>query len=395
MIITGMGVVSPIGHGPDAFWDALMNGKSAAAPVRSFDSSSLARHTGCEITSLPESDRPIDRALVGGGRCTDLAVLAARAALADAGLNGDALRDKRVAVTVGSTMGESECIETVYDDLTDQPVPEGAFANVVRNAPGRLSRAVATEVAPARPRCLDLHGACAAGNMALVKALNLLRFDHADVVLAGGADAFSRFAFVGFMRNRVMAKEHCRPFDKKRDGLLVGEGGCMFLLERANDAIGRQRHAIVRGGGLSCDAYNPTAPHPDARGMIDAVEAAMTDAAMPAETIQYVSAHGTGTPRNDGVEWKAIDHCFPAGTPFSSIKALTGHTMGAAGALEAAACILALREQHLIPNWNFETPTVDGSAQPVREPRATELESVANLSFGFGGYNSCVILGHA
>ena len=387
-----MGLLSPIGHGPDAFWDALMTGRSGAHSVRSFDTSNLPRRIACEIDSLPPASAEFDGGRFGAGRCGTMALLAVQAALIDAGLSISDMRGRRVAVVVGTTMGEFEFIESAYDDLAGQPASPEIFDKAVNNPAGRLSQIVAEAIGRPDATALDAYGACAAGNMALITAMQMLRADECDLVLAGGADAFSRFAFVGFMRNRVMAKEACRPYDKERDGLLVAEGAAMFVVERARDASGQSRHARLLGGATSCDAFNPTQPRPDGNGIAAAVQCAARDAGVSERRVDYLCSHGTGTPRNDLTEWKAIDRMFAPETPFSSIKALTGHTMGAAGALEAAACILALKHQRLVPNWNMKNPAASFATRPVERPDAADLACVANLSFGFGGYNSCLFL---
>lgn len=384
--------MSPIGHGPVDFWDALMTGRSAARPVKSFDTSQLPRHVACEIDALPNATERFDGRRYGAGRCGTMLLLAVQAALDDAGLTMADLGRRRIAIVSGTTMGEFEFIEAAYNDSCGDPAPPDAFDRAVLNPAGRLSRIVAEAIGRPDAAAVDVYGACAAGNMALITAMLMLRANECDLVLAGGADAFSRFAFVGFMRNRVMAKEACRPYDKDRDGLLVAEGAAMFVVERVGDAVGRRCHARLIGGGTSCDAFNPTQPRPDGSGITAAIRAAAQDAGVSEPRVDYLCSHGTGTPRNDITEWEAIDRSFAPDTPFSSIKALTGHTMGAAGALEAAACMLALKHQRLVPNWNLVRPAASFATRPVQNPDAADLACVANLSFGFGGYNSCLFL---
>jgi len=163
-------------------------------------------------------------------------------------------------------------------------------------------------------------------------------------------------AFIGFMRLRVMAAELCRPFDEKRDGLLVGEGGVMFVLERESSAKARGApiRARVLGAAVACENYHPTRPHPDGDGLGRATMEALNDAGLTPKDIDYICAHGTGTPQNDAIEVAVMQRCFPHGVAFSSIKALTGHPMGAAAAMEAAACILSLEQQTLIPTWHLD-----------------------------------------
>jgi 3-oxoacyl-[acyl-carrier-protein] synthase II len=195
-----------------------------------------------------------------------------------------------------------------------------------------------------------------------------------------------------------MAAGVCRPFDERRDGLLVGEGAAIFVLERESQA--RARGAAIRarvlGCGLSCENYHPTRPDPNADGLTRAARTAMREAGVGPGDVDYVCAHGTGTPQNDAIEAAFMGQCFREGTPFSSFKALMGHTMGAASALETAGCVLSLERQTLIPTWNLENvlqpcllEALQGTSRPAR------VRAVVNNSAGFGGYNSSVVLSAA
>jgi 3-oxoacyl-[acyl-carrier-protein] synthase II len=232
--------------------------------------------------------------------------------------------------------------------------------------------------------------------MAISMARRRLLDGQCDVALAGGSDGFSRLAFIGFMRARIMAAEVCRPFDQNRDGLLVGEGAAMFVLEREASATARRarRRARVLGDAMTSEDYHPTRPHPDGDGLTRSVEAALGDAGLEPVEIDYLCAHGTGTPQNDAIEVRVMERCFPAGVSFSSIKALTGHTMGAAAATEAACCVLTLERQTLIPTWHLDhvqqpcsLDAIQGAVRPAR------VRSVLSNSAGFGGYNASVVFG--
>lgn len=387
IVITSLGIVSPIGCGEQAFWESLRLGRSGAAPVDGLDTSELSRRIACQVRD-PIDVRP------ELGRASQLAVAAAKQAISSAGLDRTDFDSARVSVTVGTTMGETEFIEERLDAPDSDWLSADHIQRIAAGRSGSLSRNVQSELG-IRGSAMDIYGACAAGNMALETARRHLLDDQCDIAIAGGADGFSRLAFIGFMRLRVMAAEQCRPFDDKRDGLLVGEGATMFVLERASSA--RARGAPIRarliGGAITCETYHPTRPHPDGDGLTRATREAMRDADLQPADIDYVCAHGTGTPHNDAVEMKVMANCFPGGTPFSSIKALTGHTMGAAAAMEAAACILSLEHQTLIPTWNLDNVLqpcpLDALQGAVRRAR---LRCVVNNSAGFGGYNSAVVL---
>ncbi len=430
VVITGMGIISPIGCGEEAFWDALCQGRSGAGPVHGFDTAKLPRKIACQVRDPVDVGRPM-------GRASRLAVAASREAMKDAGIAAMALGDARIDVIVGTTMGETEFIE----DRIDAPDPEWLSADhlkrIATGRPGCIARNVLADLftpvdavedgdepgrgasarapdrsglhcargsgespafvrAKARGSVVDIYGACAAGNMAISMARRRLLAGQCDVALAGGSDGFSRLAFIGFMRARIMAAEVCRPFDQNRDGLLVGEGAVMFVLEReaSAKARGARRRARVLGDAMTSEDYHPTRPHPDGDGLTRSTEEALRDAGLEPTDIDYLCAHGTGTPQNDAIEIKVMEHCFPAGVSLSSIKALTGHTMGAAAATEAACCVLTIERQTLIPTWHLDhvqqpcsLDAIQGAVRPAR------VRAVLNNSAGFGGYNASVVLG--
>jgi 3-oxoacyl-(acyl-carrier-protein) synthase len=390
IVITGMGVLSPIGCDERSFWESLCAGRSGVKPVTTLDTGDLPRHYACQIDQ-PIIDSP------AGGRASQLAAVAARQALVDAGLNGSAPPDAGTSVVIGTTMGETQFIE---DKLTcDQAdwLDDDQVRRIVSGQPGCIARTVQSFVG-GRGEAVDLYGACAAGNMAIAAATRALRTKSCDIALAGGSDGFSRLAFIGFMRLRLTAADKCRPFDRERDGLFVGEGATVFVLERESSA--RARGARIRcrvaGSAMASESYHPTRPDPEGDGLARAIEGALRSASLTRDDIDYVNAHGTGTPQNDMIEAKVMDRLLRSGTPFSSTKALTGHTMGAAGAMEAAVCMLSLEHQKLIPTWNLCEVLEPCEMDAVRDgPRDARLRSVMNNSAGFGGYNSCVVLSAA
>ncbi len=390
VVITGLGIVSPIGLGEGAFWEALTAGRSGAAPITSFDTANLTRTIACQVRTpytWPDSM----------GRASALAVVAGRQAVESARLDTDALAAARVHTVIGTTMGETEFIEERLDADDADWLNDEHLARIGQGRPGCIARHVRDDIGAGGP-AIDLYGACAAGNMALASARRKLLDRECDLALVGGADGFSRLAFVGFMRLRAMSAGVCRPFDEARDGLLVGEGGVVLVLERASDA--RARGADVRarvlGTGLACESYHPTRPDPDGDGLGRSTMAALSEAGLSPGDIDYVCAHGTGTPQNDAIEVKVMERCFPDGVAFSSIKALTGHTMGAASAMELAACVLTIEHQQLIPTWHLDNVLQPCALDPVKNgPRRAACRSVLNNAAGFGGYNSSVVLAQA
>lgn len=388
--ITGMGIASPIGCDESTFWESLTTGKTAAAPVDTFDTCELNRHVACQVRENLNLDASC-------GRASGLALYAAGQALRSASIDTDSVPGGRFAVLVGTTMGETEFIESRLGAPDDKWLTEDHKRQIALGKPGAISTAVQTELNVSGPS-YDLYGACAAGNMAIATARRKLLAGECDVALAGGADGFSQLAFIGFMRLRVMAAEVCRPFDKARDGLFVGEGAALFVLERESSAIARGApiRARILGTGITSESYHPTRPDPNGDGLQRATVQALHDAGLRDTDIDYICAHGTGTPQNDAIEVRVMDQCFPRGVAFSSIKSLTGHTMGAAAAIEAACCVLSLEHQTVIPTWFLQDVLEPCPLDALRDaPRACKLRHVVNNSAGFGGYNSSLVLAAA
>jgi len=390
IVITGLGVVSPIGCGEASFWESLEEGRSGAAPIDCLDTSELTRKIACQVKEPINVGQPM-------GRGAQLAVAASRQAVACAGLDSTTIDRGRAAVIVGTTMGETEFIEERLHAPQEDWLSPDHMKRIITGLPGSIAANVRTDMRADGP-AFDLYGACAAGNLAVASARRRLLDGECDIALAGGADGFSRLAFIGFMRLRVMAAEVCRPFDEERDGLLVGEGAAMFVMERESSARARgaKIRARVVGASVTCEDYHPTRPHPDGDGLSRATQEAMRDAGLTPADIDYVCAHGTGTPQNDAIEARVLHNCFPGGVAFSSIKALTGHTMGAAAAMEAVCCVLSLENQTLIPTWNLRKLLQPCSLDAVQgAPRPSRVRYALNNSAGFGGYNSSIILSAA
>jgi 3-oxoacyl-[acyl-carrier-protein] synthase II len=332
------------------------------------------------------------------GRASQFAIAASRLALEDGSLGVEECDDTRAGVVVGTTSGEPQFIEAVDDAAVEAVHPPGVDAAFVRKYP---SHVLATHVASEfrlRGMALTIPTACAAGNTALAYAVDAIRSWSADVVLAGGADAFSRITFTGFSRLGAIAPERCQPFDRRRRGMIPGEGAAMLLLEGLEHARARgaRIYAELAGCGLSCDAHHMTAGHPAGDGAVSAMSMALADAGMTPEAVSYISAHGTGTMVNDRLETAAIKRLFgPAARriPVSSIKSMIGHCMGAAAAIEAAACALAITHDRVPPTMNLEEPDagcdLDYVANAARELR---VDVAMNNSHGFGGNNACVLL---
>jgi 3-oxoacyl-[acyl-carrier-protein] synthase II len=396
IVVTGIGAVTSVGTGRRELWESLLAGRSGISEVASFDTSRHPVHRGGEVHGFDAAHHleRLDPAELG--RASQLAAAAARLALADAGLDPSALDPARAGVVMGTTSGEPIEVER-FDDRwvageLDQVGPE-----FLERYPNQwIAANVAGEVGFAGPVAM-IPTACAAGNYAVAHAFDLLRAGRADVVLAGGADSFSRITYTGFARLGAIAPERCQPFDRDRKGMIPGEGAAVLVLEPAERAAARgaRAWAEVAGYGLTCDAHHMTGAHPEGDGAARAMERALAFAGLGPDDVDYVSAHGTGTPTNDRLEAAAVERVFGGRrrpVPVSSIKSMLGHTMGAASAIEAAACALAVAEDRIPPTINFENPDPDCRLDCVpNEAREVPVEVAMNNAYAFGGNNASVL----
>ncbi|MGA7119451.1 MAG: beta-ketoacyl-[acyl-carrier-protein] synthase family protein [Polyangiaceae bacterium] len=394
VFVTGVGVVSSIGLGKEAFFRALGQGISGISRVSSFDTAQLGRQFAGEVRNFDPRDH-LTRAEQGRtGRCAAMALAAARMALANARLDTASLDPPRLAVVLGTTMGEGE----ILGELEHQWIVGGASA--VRRAliprygstllPIHVARAIG-----AQGMVLTLPAACAAGNYAIGFSADLIRSGRADVVVTGAAELIQELQFSGFVRLAAMATERCQPFDLNRQGLLLGEGAGLLVLESEAHAArrGAELQAEVGAYGLSCDAYHITRPHPEATGSIVAMRSAIARSAIAPGDIDFVNAHGTGTKQNDLAEAKVIREVFgDRRVPISSMKSMLGHCMGAASALEAIGCIFTLETGLYPPTIGFETPDPECDMDVVANvARRGKADVVINNSLAFGGYNAVAV----
>jgi 3-oxoacyl-[acyl-carrier-protein] synthase II len=393
--VTGLGLVTPIGAGRREVWEGLLAGRSGFAPVESFDTTAFTTHLGAEVRGFDPAPWVRRQDAAALGRASQLAIAAARMALEDAGLDPEAVAPERAGIAMGTTSGEPREVERFDDRFLagelDQVGPE--FISLY---PCHMIAAhVARELGFAGPNTM-IPTACAAGNYAIANAVDMLRAGRADVMLAGGADAFSRITYTGFHRLGAIAPERCQPFDKNRKGMIPGEGAAVLVLESLERAAARgaRIYAELAGYGLSCDAHHMTAAHPEGAGAARAMERALADAGAAPEEVSYISAHGTGTPTNDRLEILAVKRVFGAAarrTPMSSIKSMIGHTMGAASAIEAAVCALAVAENRIPPTMNLEEPEEELDFVP-NTARELPVRLAMNNAYAFGGNNASVLL---
>jgi 3-oxoacyl-[acyl-carrier-protein] synthase II len=398
VVVTGLGAVSPVGIGREALWQALLEGRHGIAPVTSFDTAAYRVKNGAEIQGFdPRAHLPSSIELPPA-RASQFAVVAAHLALDDAGLDVHERQElyARVGVAMGTTSGEPLEIEH-FDDLYVADRLGDVGPEFMDLYP---CHTIAANVAAAfgfgGPNIM-LPAACAAGNYAMGFALDALRRGRADVMLAGGADAFSRITFTGFARLGGVSPDLCRPFDRNRLGMIPGEGGAVLVLETLERARrrGAPVYAEVAGYGLSCDAHHMTAAHPEGDGLARSMMAALADAQLERGQVDYISAHGTGTKTNDRLETLALERAFgerASKIPVSSIKSMLGHTMGAASAFESLVCALAVTEDRVPPTANFEEPDPECNLDVVPNvAREMPVAVALNNASAFGGNNATVV----
>jgi nodulation protein E len=384
--ITGIGVVSAIGHDREAFWRALSAGQSGIAPITSVDCSALKIKQGAEVRGFDPSPHIEPKQAAHMDRSAQLAIAAAAEALAESQVE---IVPERKAAILGCCIGGKVTDDTVYRELYQE--------NRTRFDPLTIPRIMANASASwismrhgIKGPCYTVSTACASAAHAIGQALWLIRNGVVDVALAGGNEApFTLGMLRGWEAMRVVAPDTCRPFSLQRKGLILGEGAAVLVLEPLESALARGTHvyAELAGFGMTSDAGHLTMPSAD--GAARAMRAALTDAALAPEQVTYINAHGTGTAANDSTETRAIHDVFARTPLVSSTKSMHGHTLGAAGALEAAATVLSLDRGLLPPTINFLEPDPECDLDVIpNSARAFQAEAALSNSFAFGGLNA-------
>ena len=395
VFVTGMGVVSSVGHGREAFWDAIVQGRTGFSPIESFPTDGLDRSVAGEVKGFSPRDHLTSAEVRRTGRCSAFSLAAARMAVEDAGLSAQQLGGERTSVIVGTTMGEAD----VITELEDTWIRQGADAVDPAKIPLYGTTLLPIHLARAfgaRGMVQSLPAACAAGNYAIAFAADLIRSGRADVVITGASELLQKHQFAGFVRLGAVAPERCQPFDKNRKGIIIGEGSGIMVLESEAHAVRREASPLaeIGGCGLACDAHHITRPHPGGEGSLKAMREAIERSGVTAADIDFVSAHGTGTQANDKIESHVLHEVFgDRHVPVSSIKSMLGHCMGAASALEAIACVMTVQTGVYTPTVAYETPDPECDVNLVANRAGSgRAEVVLNNSLAFGGYDAVVTL---
>jgi 3-oxoacyl-[acyl-carrier-protein] synthase II len=396
--VTGMGMVTAIGTGYPAFWEAALAGQSGFSPISLFESTAYRCHIAAEVRNFDFQQFLTSEEISHLGRQVGMALASARMAVADAGIELKRENPERIGCAMGLLEGEPVLLQKFAKNLAEG-TPPAVMSPKPFAYPWFSPAAVLARAFGLKGPCQSIHCACASGNYALAWGCEQIRQGYTDMVLVGGAEAFNQASFTGFHHWRSLAPQRCQPFCKGRKGLIVGEGAAVMVLEPLETALaaGRRIHAQVLGHGLSCDAYHLTAPHPRGEGAIRATRDALEDAGLAPDQIDYVSAHGTGTEANDRIETLALKEVFGSHSRnlrISSLKSMIGHCMGAASAIGAVACCLTVSRDQVPPTMNLDDP------DPACDLNYTANEAVSvpvrlamNNAFGFGGVNGVVIFG--
>jgi len=405
VVITGLGVITPLGTGVDKSWQSLCRGKSGIDVITRFDAADFKTRIAGEVRDF-NPEEFLDKKLVRrNDRFIQFALAASRMAVEDAGLTVSAINGDRVGVSLGTTLGGIESVEKNHRLLID-----GAARQISPFfVPGFLTNMASGQVAIAfgargPNKCSST--ACASGAHAIGDAFRLIQWGDADVMIAGGNEAgINPIMFAGLDAERVMSTRNdapqkaSRPFDKEREGFVTSEGSGIVILEEMESALNRGARisAEVLGYGAGCDAYHITAPEPDGAGASNCMRMALNDAGISPDAVDYINAHGTSTQLNDLAETRAIKSVFQerAGkVAVSANKSMTGHMWGAAGAVEAVFCVLTINHGVIPPTINYETPDPECDLDYVPNvAREAKVNIALTNSFGFGGTNASLIIG--
>ena len=405
VVVTGMGVLTSVGTGVNNYWDGLLAGKCGITEVNRFDSSDIASKVASEINDFNAEDYMDPKEARRNDRYAQLALAATHHALKDAGLSRDNLIPERTGVIVGSGIGGMETIEKQMTALIERGprrVSPFMIPSLIANIAGGI---IAIDLGANGPNYSPV-SACASGSHAIGEAYEMIRRGVADMIFAGGSEAaVTRIGFAGFSSMKAMSTNFnddpsraSRPFDRNRDGFVMGEGAGVLVLETLESAKtrGAKIYAEIIGYAATCDAYHVTTPDVESKALTQCMNLAIGQAQIEKNSVNYVNAHGTSTPYNDKSETTALKNVFgdhaKNGLMVSSTKSMTGHLLGAAGAIEAAAVCKAIETNAIPPTINYEEPDPDCDLDYVpNESREADVQVAMSNNSGFGGHNASLV----
>ncbi|MFQ6673781.1 MAG: beta-ketoacyl-ACP synthase II [Fidelibacterota bacterium] len=403
-VVTGMGIVSPVGVGVSAFWDSLICGRSGIGYVTKFDTTEFPVKIGGEVAHFSREEYLDKKELNRLDDFSVYALVAAQEAIEDASLENGMEDMDRFGVIVGSGVGGIKTMETQSRRLIDRgPRSVSPFfipMYISDIAPGLISMKWGLK----GPN-YSVVSACSSATHAIGDAVRLIQYGDADVIIAGGSEAaITPLTFAGFSNMKTLSRgdgepeEVSRPFDANRDGFVLGEGAGLLVVEAADHAVNRgaKIYGEIAGYGATADAYHITTPAPGGEGAVRAMGRAIRDARIDPSQVDYINAHGTSTPYNDKTETKAVKEVFGEAAhdvPLSSTKSMTGHLLGASGGIETAACLLAINHGVIPPTINYETPDPECDLDYTPNKSIEREVNVAmSNTFGFGGHNAVLVM---
>jgi 3-oxoacyl-[acyl-carrier-protein] synthase II len=407
VVITGIGTLTPLGNNLEDYWNGLINGVSGADMITLFDATKFKTRFACEVKGFDPTQYMDKKEARKTDRFAQFAIVASDMAVEDAGISKENVDPDRVGVIFASGIGgivtfQDEVINFAQGDGTPRFNPFFIPKMILDIAAGQISMKHGF-----RGPNFAVVSACASSTNGIIAALDNLRLGKADIILAGGSEAVVSMAGVGgFNAMKAMSERNddpktaSRPYDKDRDGFVMGEAAGVLVMEELEHALkrGAKIYCEVAGGGATADAYHLTAPHPEGLGARNVMIAALKDAGMKPEDIDYINTHGTSTPLGDGAEVKAITEVFGEHAyklNISATKSMTGHCLGAAGVIEAIACIKAVQEDLVPPTINHFTddPELDSKLNfTFNTAQKRKVDVALSNTFGFGGHNACVIV---
>ncbi len=405
VVVTGVSAISSVGHDVPTIWKNVVEGRPNVKPITSFDTSKINTHFMAPIENFDPTELVGKRIVRRFGRYVSHAVAVAKLAMADANLDPTEVDPTRAGVITGSAVGGINALLDGYDIMREKGArrisPFNVPAILVDSAPGLIAIEYGF-----RGKNFGVVGACASGNYGIGEAFNTIIHDEADVMITGGVElGFHEFTVTTFDRTGALSRRNdepnraSRPFDRDRDGFVLSEGAAILILERLEHALARgaKIYGEILGYSATEDAYHITSPREDSLGAIESMLKAIADAGLRPEDIDYINAHGTSTRMNDVAETRAIKAAFgdyAYEIPISSTKSVTGHLLGAAGAIETIFSLLAIRDGIIPPTINYEHPDPDCDLDYTPNiARPAELRYVISNSFGFGGHNSTLVVG--
>jgi 3-oxoacyl-[acyl-carrier-protein] synthase II len=403
VVVTGLGVVTAVGHNVEAFWAGLLAGQSGVRRVTLFDPANFACQIGAEVRDWDASLLMDPKEARRNDRYTHFGFVAAKQAFADAGIDMDREDPDRVGVIIGSGIGGMYTYESQLKVLAERG-PRKVSPFTIPSLIGNMCSGLFAIEIGARGPNFGLVSACATGTHALGEAAHAIRRGDADVIIAGGSEAaITPFAYASFCAMKAMSTRNdepqraSRPFDSQRDGFVMGEGSGILVLESLEhaQARGARIYCELAGYAATCDAFHITQPDPEGKGLSMAMKRALASAGATPEDVDYINAHGTSTPYNDKFETLAIKKVFgdhARRIPVSSTKSMTGHLLGAAGGIESVVCVKSIQTQSLAPTINLEEPDPECDLDYIpNEARRARVRTVLSNNLGFGGQNAAVV----